>query len=56
MQQNTKSVWKKTNKRDAEKQMGEVLFRKAALEQLKRNEHPDKDSNEVGLLLLVGSR
>ena len=54
-QQNTKSVWKKTNKRDAEKQMGGVLFRKAALEQLKRNEHPDMDSNEVGLLLPVGS-
>ena len=46
-QRNTKQVWKKTNKRDAETQMGDILFRKAALAQLQHNEGSMQGNDEV---------
>ena len=44
---NTKRVWKKTDKRDAETQMGDILFRKAALAQLQQNESSMQGNDEV---------
>ena len=46
-QKNTKRVWKKTNKRDAETQMGDILFHKAALAQLQHNEGSMQGNDEV---------